>query len=263
METLGSGLRVYFDEALVAFVGALLARTALALVVLLAVLLLARIALSAARRAIRQTSVHANARLLVDRLIQFGFLSLAAIWVLSILGVELTALIAVFGAAALAVSLAMQDVLKNLVAGLYILLERPFTIGEQIDFRTFSGTVETIELRTTALRTASGQRVIIPNAMLFADTLVNRSTYGRQLCRLRIILPKEEATRERPQEVHTAAVAALGTAPVDSAILIEAITSEKLTLRLEFWSAEARKASQEAAWAIRERVPAADVTILE
>ena len=107
------------------------------------------------------------------------------------MGVPLTAFVAVVGAISLAVSLALQDVLKNLVAGLIILVERPFTIGEHIDFKTFSGVVETIELRTTVLRTPTGQRVVIPNAMIFSDTLVNRSAYGRQLVRLRVTVPLE------------------------------------------------------------------------
>ena len=102
----------------------------------------------------------------------------------------LTAFVAVVGTAGLAISLSLQDVLKNLVAGLIILVERPFAIGEHIDFRTFSGIVETIELRTTVLRTPTGQRVVIPNALIFSDALVNRSAYGRQLVRLRVAVPR-------------------------------------------------------------------------
>ena len=146
----------------------------------------------AARRALRRTTAHVNARLLVDRFVQFGFLFIAVTWLLTILGVPLTAFVAVVGTAGLAISLSLQDVLRNLVAGLIILVERPFAIGEHIDFRTFSGVVETIELRTTVLRTPTGQRVVIPNALIFSDALVNRSAYGRQLVRLRVAVPLDE-----------------------------------------------------------------------
>lgn len=263
MDALSNDLRTYFDEALVGLVGAVLVRTALALLALIATLLLAKIGLAAARRTLYRTTPHANARLLVDRIVQFSFLALAAVWVLSIYGVEITALAAVLGAAALAVSLSLQDVLKNLVAGLYILLERPFTIGEQIDFKTFSGTVETIRLRTTDLRTASGQRVIIPNAMLFADALVNRSTYGRQQSRLRVVMPVAEASRSRPNEILEAVRATLGPALLESTVHVESITPEKLTMRLDLWTVDGRASVQEAAWAVKERMPSAEVNVVE
>ena len=168
-------------------------RLVAAAVVLLILAALYWLARRAVRRALDRTHAHPNARLLIDRCVQFGFLFFAGTWALSVLGVPLTGFVAVVGAASLAVSLSLQDVLKNLVAGLIILVERPFTIGEHIDFKTFSGVVETIELRTTVLRTPTGQRVVIPNAMIFSDVLVNRSAYGRQLVRLRVTVPLEAA----------------------------------------------------------------------
>jgi len=199
---------------------------------------------------------------LIDRLIQFSFLIAAGAWALSILGVQLTALVAVLGAAALAVSLALQDVLKNLIAGLYILVERPFTIGDQIEFKTFSGTVETIELRTTALRAPAGQRIVIPNAMLFAEVLVNRSVYGRQMVRLRVTLTGEAATRTAADALLNVAQRSLADS-AEAAVHLESMTGEKVTLRIEGWAADARRAAPEVAWALRERLPEAEITVLE
>ena len=202
-----------WNDQIATQLGLFIWQTVLALLALIAVWVSASITHGAIRRALSRTRAHPNARVLLDRVSQFFFLLLAAAWVLSIFGVQLTALLAVLGAGALAVSLALQDVLKNLVAGLYILVERPFAIGDQIEFKTFSGAVETIELRTTALRTPAGQRVIIPNAMIFAETIVNRSAYGRQLLRIRIVLPADGATRESTDEVVAALEAALPDAP--------------------------------------------------
>ena len=67
----------------------------------------------------------------------------------------------------------MQDVLKNVFAGVYLLIERPFRPGETIKVRDFVGVVETVDLRTTSLR-ADGEIVFIPNAILLAEVLVNR-----------------------------------------------------------------------------------------
>jgi small-conductance mechanosensitive channel len=282
-----------WNDQIAAQLGLFIWRSVLALLALIVIWLASRITHGAIRRALSRTRAHPNARVLLDRAGQFLVFLLAAAWILSIYGVQLTALLAVLGAGALAVSLALQDVLKNLVAGLYILVERPFSIGDHIEFKTFSGAVETIELRTTALRTAAGQRVIIPNAMIFADTLVNRSAYGRQLLRVRIVLPADGATRESTDQVISTLRAALPTAlapthasastgfvaPLfnsnnskDTAasssigpltVTIESMTAEKLTLRAEAAVPDARAVAPEVMWALREKLPHADLTILD
>ena len=67
----------------------------------------------------------------------------------------------------------MQDVLKNVFAGIYLLIERPFRPGDTIKVRDFVGRVETVDLRTTTLR-SDGEIVYVPNAILFSEVLVNR-----------------------------------------------------------------------------------------
>lgn len=264
MDTLRDDLLAYWNESVVERAGVFIGRTFVAFLALLVLLLVARVSLRAARRALGRTRAHANALLLVDRLVQFTFLLLAAAWVLSIYGVHFTALLAVLGAGALAVSLALQDVLKNLVAGLYILVERPFTIGEQIEFKTYSGTVETIELRTTALRTLAGQRVIIPNAMLFAEALVNRSAYGKQLLRVRVTLPSGDANRQTVDDLLKVIRAIEGESKdVGAAVQVESVTAEKVTLRAELLVPDARKTAPDVAWAIHDHLARAEITVLE
>jgi small-conductance mechanosensitive channel len=111
---------------------------------------------------------------LIGQLVYFAVLSLGAIWVLAIFGVPPAGLVAAFGAVGLAVSLSLQDVLKNLVAGLYLLVEKPFRPGDRLMVRTFEGVVENVDVRTTTLLTPVGERVLVPNAILFAEVLVNR-----------------------------------------------------------------------------------------
>src|ERR687885_86199 len=69
-----------------------------------------------------------------------------------LIGVPWTTVIALTSVLGLAASLALQDVLKNFVAGVYLLVERPFRIGEWIKVRDYVGAVETIDVRTTVLR---------------------------------------------------------------------------------------------------------------
>src|SRR4029079_957634 len=83
------------------------------------------------------------------------------------------AVLGALGVFGLAVSLAIQDVLKNAIAGVYLLIERPVRPGETIRVRDYVGTVVTVDLRTTTLR-SEGEIVYVPNAILYAEILVNR-----------------------------------------------------------------------------------------
>lgn len=123
---------------------------------------------------LRRSRAEPSVILLVARLSYFAVLTLGVVWVLAIYGLPPTALIATLGFASLAVSLSLQDVLKNLVAGLYLLVEKPFRIGDRLVIRTYDGVVEDVDVRITTLRMASGERVLVPNAILFAEVLVNK-----------------------------------------------------------------------------------------
>lgn len=261
-------LQTFWNDVLLPQVGGLAARLIFSFLALVVVALAARLALRAINRGLAHTRAHTSARLLVDRIVEVAFIFIAVVWVLSIFDVRLTAVLAVFGVAGLAFSLALQDVLRNLVAGVYMLIERPFTIGDQIDFKTFSGEVEAIALRTTALRTSGGQRVVIPNAMLFADAVVNRSAYGSQLVRLRAVVPAPAEDTERfmaevRRAVETAAQAYPSNGAPPATVLVESLGSEKITLRVEVWTADARAAAPDVAWSLREQLPKSEVTVLE
>lgn len=112
---------------------------------------------------------------LISNLVYVGLIALGIATILPILNVELTAVVTALGVTGLAVSLALQDVLRNFVAGIYILLEKPFNLGDRIALRDFDGEVQSIELRTTLLRTRSGAQVIVPNSVVMTDIVTNRS----------------------------------------------------------------------------------------
>jgi small conductance mechanosensitive channel len=111
--------------------------------------------------------------ILLGRTTYFMILFVGLLFVLGVFGLSPTTLFAALGVVGLAVSLALQDVLKNVFAGVYLLIERPFQPGETIKVRDFVGTVETIELRTTTLR-ADSEIIHVPNAILFSEVLINR-----------------------------------------------------------------------------------------
>jgi len=102
----------------------------------------------------------------------------AGLLALSVSGLHIAALATLMGALGLAVSLSLQDVARNFVAGLYLVIERPFKKGDQITVQTFSGQIEAIDLRTTTLRTDEGHKVILPNTVIMSDVVLKRAGKG-------------------------------------------------------------------------------------
>lgn len=94
------------------------------------------------------------------------------------LGIPVTSLVALVSVFALAVSLAVQDVLSNVAGGLVILFSKPFTLGDYVAAAEGEGTVEEISLTHTKLDTPNGQRVMLPNSRLVAGQIVNYSVRG-------------------------------------------------------------------------------------
>jgi small-conductance mechanosensitive channel len=95
--------------------------------------------------------------------------------VLAIVGASWTAIAAVLGAATFGISLALQDVGRGFVNGVYILVERPFRIGDYVRVGVAAGRVEEVGVRLTTLRTASGDRIIVPNTVVFSSIIENSS----------------------------------------------------------------------------------------
>jgi MscS family membrane protein len=91
----------------------------------------------------------------------------------NVLGANIGTWLAGLGIAGLAVSLAAQDSIRNLFGSLMIFLDRPFTVGEQIQFDKWEGPVEEIGFRSTRLRTTTGEVVTIPNSKLADSPVVN------------------------------------------------------------------------------------------
>jgi small conductance mechanosensitive channel len=107
---------------------------------------------------------------------------LLMISVASMIGIETTSFIAAIGAAGLAIGLALQGSLANFAGGVLILLFRPFRIGDWIEAQGTSGTVDSIQIFHTVLRTGDNRTVIIPNGNLSNGIITNSSRQAtRQL----------------------------------------------------------------------------------
>lgn len=98
--------------------------------------------------------------------------------VIAMIGVETTSLIAVLGAAGLAVGLALQGSLANFAGGTLILFFKPFKVGDLIEAQGYTGVVREIQIFNTILITLDNQKVVIPNGMLSNGCLKNITSEG-------------------------------------------------------------------------------------
>jgi small conductance mechanosensitive channel len=108
----------------------------------------------------------------------YSALTVAIIAALSRVGVQTASLVAVLGAAGLAIGLALEGSLANFAAGVLLILFRPFKVGDFVEAGGVLGTVQEIQLFSTRLKTPEGKRVILPNSMVTGDKIVNNSAEG-------------------------------------------------------------------------------------
>jgi len=108
-------------------------------------------------------------------IVRYGVLVFVLIAVLAQFGVQTTSVIALLGAAGLAVGLALQGTLQNIAAGIMLLFLRPFRVGDYIDAGGISGTVNEIGLFTTQMRTYQGIYLEVPNGQLWNRAILNYS----------------------------------------------------------------------------------------
>ena len=91
------------------------------------------------------------------------------------LGINTTSLVALIGAAAIAVGVALQDSLKNFAAGVMLIVFRPFSTGDEIEAAGIQGIVEQITTFSTILRTVDNREIIVPNGAIYEEHIINYS----------------------------------------------------------------------------------------
>ncbi len=162
----------------------LLPNIVLALIVFAIFFFAARAIRRLVRRLTRNRHHARNLGLVLGRLAQGATLLLGLFVSLSIVIPTFRAgdLVQLLGISGVAIGFAFRDILQNFLAGILILLTEPFQIDDQIVFKNFEGTVESIQTRATTIRTYDGRRIVIPNSELFTNSVtVNTAFENRRL----------------------------------------------------------------------------------
>ncbi|MGT3205245.1 small-conductance mechanosensitive channel MscS [Yersinia enterocolitica] len=108
-------------------------------------------------------------------MVRYSILAFTIVAVLGRLGVQTASVIAVIGAAGLAVGLALQGSLSNFAAGVLLVAFRPFKAGEYVDLGGVAGTVVQVQIFSTTLRTVDDKIIVVPNGKIIANNIINTS----------------------------------------------------------------------------------------
>lgn len=109
-------------------------------------------------------------------IVYIGMMVFVVMAALGQIGIQTTSFIAILGAAGLAIGLALQGSLANFAAGFLLIIFRPFKVGDVVEAAGVTGKVEVIQIFTTTLKTPDNKTIIIPNAKLSGDNIINYST---------------------------------------------------------------------------------------
>lgn len=126
-------------------------------------------------KVMKKAEVDATLTSFVGHLTYVALLTIVVIAALNQMGVQTTSFVAIIGAAGLAVGLALQGSLSNFAAGVLMILFRPFKVGDYIEAGGTAGTVEEIQIFSTILITPDNKVIIVPNAKITGDNIVNYS----------------------------------------------------------------------------------------
>ncbi len=134
----------------------------------------------AVRRVMLKKGVEASLSGFVNSTLGIALKAILVVICVSMLGVEMTSVVAIFGAAGLAIGMALSGTLQNFAGGVMILLFRPFRVGDFIEAQGYMGVVREIQIFVTILTTADNKTVLIPNGPLSNGSLINYSRQPRR-----------------------------------------------------------------------------------
>lgn len=145
-----------------------------------------RLLISMAKKSTFMARYGQNGEMIAFRLISIIAFGIAIVAFLARMGFHTTGILTLLSAFTVAIGLSLQDVMKNFFSGLFMLAEKPFSVGDRVSVRNQEGTVQGIDIRTTMLRTDDGSLLMVPNSMMFTEILRNESRFNMRTVRYNI-----------------------------------------------------------------------------
>lgn len=153
-------------------------------------------------------------QMFIASIVRYGVLIFGLVAILQQLGVQAASILAVLGAASLAIGLAMQGTLSNVAAGVMLLMLRLYRVGDFVEINGRMGTVKALDLFTTELVSPEGLKVVMPNGKVFGEMVINYSSPDIRRMEITIGIDYED-------DIQTALDVMLAAAKADERILAD------------------------------------------
>ena len=150
-------------------------KAATALAIFLVGKFLVRMLVRGISKLMQKQEVDKTLQTFVCNLVRISLMVVVVIAAIGAIGIETTSFIAIFGAAGLAVGLALQGSLSNFASGVLIVLFRPYRVGDFIEAAGIAGVVEQVQILTTILKTGDNKQIIVPNSQIMDSIITNYS----------------------------------------------------------------------------------------
>ncbi|MBE0410635.1 MAG: mechanosensitive ion channel [Anaerolineales bacterium] len=229
------GISAGLEDLLASFI-LLIPNLIAALVIFILTLYVANLFSRGTRRALNKRQVNPQTHQVLPKIVHWSVIVFGLIVALQQVGFSVTAFLAGLGVIGFTVGFALQDISKNFVSGLIIWMQQPFFPGDLIEVTGFTGTVMTIDLRATELRTFDGRLVLIPNADVVTKPIINYSRTGTRRIEVQVSLSSQSDIELARQ----LAIKATGTIPgllkqPAPKVVVQAFNSSNLDLVIYYW----------------------------
>ena len=217
---------------------ALLPQLFLAVIVFACFFYGARVVRRVVRNFARSSKNHESVGIVLGRLAQFVLIALGLFIsiVIVVPSVKANSIIQLLGISSLAIGFAFKDILQNFLAGILILLNEPFKLRDQIRVGEFEGVVEDIQTRATFLRTYDGKRIVIPNSLVFTESVIVNTAFEKRRNEL-IVGVGYGDNLETAETVILAAINSISTVSQDPAadVVITELAGSSVNIRARWW----------------------------
>ncbi|MFC6223028.1 mechanosensitive ion channel family protein [Hymenobacter artigasi] len=224
---------------------ALLPNLLFGLVVFVVFIFIARGVKALVERLVQNRGQSQSLKLLLSRLSYVAALLLGILVTVTIMVPSFTpaSLISALGVGGVAIGFAFKDIFQNFLAGVLLLVTEPFRIDDQIKYKDFEGTVETIQTRATTIRTYDGRRVVIPNAELFINAVTVNTAYDKRRLQYDIGIGYGDDIDKARQLIMEAMKGVEGvlTDPAPEALVVD-LAGSSVNIRARWWINPPRRA---------------------
>jgi len=188
-------------------------------------------------RIILRDKLSKNTLTILSKLITYGFILLYLLLVLTYFGINLSGLVVAGGFLSIIIGLATQKVLGNMIAGVFLIIERPIKLGQSVTIGDVSGIVEEVRFLSTIIRSLEGQFVRIPNEQVFNAIIINLAeNVVRRIDYLVDIRYSDDFFKAKEVILKLLAEEPFVLKIPEPEVFVEEFASSSVRVRIRFWS---------------------------